>query len=375
MPLNRVAVVGVSQTTLRSAWADRQHVDLLSQTVFDALLGTGLTITDVDFVIDSGSDVLDGRSISNCGFLGAMGAHHKEESRVEEDGLWATIYGATKIAAGNAAVGLVIAYSKPSESDLPTFYSTMAEPFLQRPVGVDHLVAAGLYADRYLRRYGVTPGQLQAVSNHAWSAARANPRVDVSELPGPDDAFWTEPVATPLRRADVSRPVDGAVAIVLARGDIARRVTRTPVWITGMATAIDEHMIAQRDATQFPAAAAAARKAIGQAGLSSAGSAELVEVSATSTVGELMVLEALGLAEPGKGIDLYSGATADRINPSGGALPADPIMATGLVRLAESWLRMTGAETTPGGGSPASALVHGTGGLGMQNHCVIALEA
>ena len=50
--------------------------------------GTGLSLDDVDFVLDSGSDVLDGRSISNCGFLGAMGAHHKEESRVEEDGLW-----------------------------------------------------------------------------------------------------------------------------------------------------------------------------------------------------------------------------------------------------------------------------------------------
>src|SRR5262245_40684211 len=132
MALNNVAVVGVSQTQLRSSWSDRQHVDLISPTVFDALRGTGLDITDVDFVIDSGSDVLDGRSSSNCGFLGAMGAHHKEESRVEEDGLWATIYGATKIAAGNAAVGLVIAYSKPSESDVSTFYSTMAEPFVQR---------------------------------------------------------------------------------------------------------------------------------------------------------------------------------------------------------------------------------------------------
>jgi len=60
---------------------------------------------DVDFVIDSGSDILDGRSISNCGFLGAMGAHHKEESRVEEDGLWGAFYAVMKIAAGSAEIG------------------------------------------------------------------------------------------------------------------------------------------------------------------------------------------------------------------------------------------------------------------------------
>ena len=53
-------------------------------------------------MFDSGSDVLDGRSISNCGFLGALGAHHKEESRIEEDGLWAALYGVTKIASGAA---------------------------------------------------------------------------------------------------------------------------------------------------------------------------------------------------------------------------------------------------------------------------------
>src|SRR6266581_6453548 len=97
----RVAVVNSAQTALRPSWSDRQHIDLISDAVARALKGTGLRIEDVDFVIDSGSDFLDGRSISNCGFLGAMGAHHKEESRVEEDGLWALTYAANKVAGGS----------------------------------------------------------------------------------------------------------------------------------------------------------------------------------------------------------------------------------------------------------------------------------
>src|ERR687890_857870 len=129
--LDRVAVISSAQTRLRAAWAGMQHVDLIGQAVADALRGTGLTMADVGVVIDCGSDVLDGRSISNCGFLGALGAHHKEESRVEEDGLWAALYGALKIQAGGADVGLVVAYSKSSEADLPAFYATQTEPFYQ----------------------------------------------------------------------------------------------------------------------------------------------------------------------------------------------------------------------------------------------------
>src|SRR5690606_6159093 len=112
----RVAIVASAVSELRPAWDFAQHTDLISETVNLALLGTGLKIQDISFVINSGSDVLDGRSISNCGFLGAMGAHHKEESRVEEDGLFAAMYGFNKIAAGTSKVGVVLAYSKPSES-------------------------------------------------------------------------------------------------------------------------------------------------------------------------------------------------------------------------------------------------------------------
>jgi acetyl-CoA C-acetyltransferase len=374
-PRNRVGIVGAAQTRFSSAESHRQHVDLISETVFEALRGTGLSVREVDFVIDSGSDVLDGRSISNCGFLGAMGAHHKEESRVEEDGLWAAIYAATKIAGGSAGVGLVIAYAKPSESDLSLFYSTMAEPFVQRPVGIDHLVTAGLYADRYLREFGLAADDLAPVREHAWDAVRRNVRVSTDDLPGREDPTWAEPLATPLTRGDISRPVDGAVVLVLARQDIARRITPTPVWITGMGTAMDEHMMAQRAPTSFPACAHAARRALDQAGIASVDALDLIEVSATSTVSELMVLEAVGAAGPGKAIELYRDGTAGRINPSGGALLADPIMATGLARALESVVRMTGLEAAETGTRPRSALVHGTGGLGMQNHCVLTLEA
>jgi acetyl-CoA C-acetyltransferase len=101
-------VISAAQTQLRPAWSGAQHVDLIPAVVSEVFKGTGLNLDDVDFVIAPGSDVLDKRSISNCCFLGAKAAHQKEESRLEEDGLWAALYGVRKIAAGGADGGLIM---------------------------------------------------------------------------------------------------------------------------------------------------------------------------------------------------------------------------------------------------------------------------
>jgi acetyl-CoA C-acetyltransferase len=369
----RVAVVASAQTDFREAWTGRQHVDLISEAVAGALRGTGISMSDVDFVIDSGSDILDGRSISNCGFLGAMGAHHKEESRVEEDGLWSALYGVSKIAAGSGRIGLLVGYSKSSEGDLAAFYATQCEPFYQRPVGFDHLAASGIQAQQYLARHGLAEDDLAPAVVRDWTSAAANPKIALDQVPTADDVRGSEIVAAPLRRLEMSRPVDGAVAVLIVAADVARRVSTAPVWITGMGTAIDQHAFSARALDALPACAAAATAAYRSAGLEDPASASLVETGAGSIVGEMMVLESLGLAEPGHAHQLHeSGRVA--VNPSGGSLPADPVMATGLVRLAEAALQISG-QVTYGPDDAQSAIVHGTGGVGMQNHCVFVLEA
>ena len=366
-----MGVVSTAQTVLKPAWAGAQHIDLIASVVQRALKGCGLRISDVDFVIDSGSDVLDGRSISNCGFLGAMGAHHKEESRVEDDGLWAALYATTKIASGAADVGLVIAYSKPSESDAGKFYSTMADPFYQRPVGLDDITASGLLAQRYLRQHGLREVDLAEVAASAWQRASNNNTVEFAAAPSLDDVMASALLAAPIRKLMMSRAVDGAVAMVLASEKVARRAAAAPVWITGMGMAMEGNVFAMRDAG-LAACATAARMAYARAGVQPQ-QLGLAECSATSAVGELMTLEALGLAEPGRGIDLIRGSRGNTINRSGGALPADPIMATGLVRLAEAVEQLQAPRATRAEAA-SNAVVHAASGIGAQSHCVFVVE-
>ena len=267
MKHKRVAVVASAQTELRPAWNGAQHVDLISAVVSAVFKGTGLGIPDVDFVIDSGSDVLDGRSISNCGFLGAMGAHHKEESRVEEDGLWAALYGATKIAAGGASVGLIIAYSKPSESDINLFYASQCEPFYQRPVGFDHRAASGMQAQRYLAQHGVTPRQLAELVAARWQDAASRGRVQIDTCPTPEQVLAAPNAARPLTSLMMSRPVDGAIAVLLASEEIAMRSSRSPAWITGLGSSMESHAFASRRPGVLEGCETAARRALSRAGL------------------------------------------------------------------------------------------------------------
>lgn len=371
--LDRVAVVASSVTELRPSWDSLQHVDLTSRAVGRVLAGSGLRMEDVDFVINSGSDVLDGRSISNCGFLGAMGAHHKEESRVEEDGLWSLAYAATKIASGSARVGLVVAYSKPSESDLSAYYSTIAEPFYQRPIGLDHVVAHGLLGNQYLARTGADPASFDTVATHDWAAASTNRTLGLDGAPGREEIAASTTVATPLRELHMSRPVDGAVAVLVTVEEVAHRVTPRPVWITGFGTSMDSQMIARREPGRLPALEVASSTALRRAGLSGARDVDVVELSAGSVVGELLAVETLGLADPGKGATAFGADGRPSINPSGGGLPADPVMATGLVRLAEASTQLAG-RAGPDRPMAERALVYGASGVGLQNHCVFTLE-
>jgi acetyl-CoA C-acetyltransferase len=371
MMTTRVAAIASAQTELRAAWSGAQHIDLISAVVSQVFKGTGLGLDDVDFVIDSGSDVLDGRSISNCGFLGAMGAHHKEESRVEEDGLWAAVYGATKIASGAADLGLIIAYSKPSEADVSLFYASQCEPFYQRPVGFDQAAASGLQAQAYLSRHRVCERDLARVVAKRWAAAAARRRVLIESVPDTAEVLASPNVATPLRALMMARPVDGAVAVLLGSEEIVRRTSRCPVWLTGLGFSMDRHSFAARKPGVLEACEIAARRAYRNAGWEGPMAASVAEVSASSAASELMVLESLGLAKPGRGIDLLEAGTA--VNLSGGALPADPIMATGLVRLSEA-ARQLADPAAYGAADLKSAIVHAAGGVGMQTHCVVTLE-
>jgi acetyl-CoA acetyltransferase len=181
-------------------------------------------------------------------------------------------------------------------------------------------------------------------------AAQGNPH---AQLKGAVDveALLAEPAfVSPLRRSDCPPISDGAAAVVLAAGDRARELCQRPAWIRGIDHRIEPHALGVRDLTSSPSTRTAGeRAAVG------ARAVDVAELHAPFSHQELILREALGL---GDGVD---------VNPSGGPLAANPVMAAGLLRIGEAAARCMD-------GSAGRAVAHATSGPCLQQNLVCVLE-
>ena len=155
----------------------------------------------------------------------------------------------------------------------------------------------------------------------------------------------------PLRPSDLPAEADGGCAVVLAAGDRARELCERPAWIRGIDHRSDAHTLGVRDLTSSMSARLAAHKA--GAG---ADKIDLAELYAPYTTSEHLLVEAVGIDE---------GSTA--VNPSGGALAAHTMMASGLIRIGEAASRIWR-------GDGDRAVAHATSGPCLQQNLVCVLE-
>jgi acetyl-CoA acetyltransferase len=138
--------------------------------------------------------------------------------------------------------------------------------------------------------------------------------------------------------------------VVIARRDKALELCPNPVWITGFAHNSELHYPGMRDLRRSDSTTRAAKAA----GIEEA-PIELAELQAAFTHEEPLLMEALGLTN-----DIP-------INESGGPLAANPIMATGLIRIAETARQIRDAGKQRG-------LAHATSGPCLQQNLVCILE-
>ena len=157
-------------------------------------------------------------------------------------------------------------------------------------------------------------------------------------------------LANPLRRSDCPPISDGGVAIALAAGDRARELCARPAWIRGLDHRIDGASPTTRDITTAPSAQlAAANVGVGN------DKVDVAEIHAPFSHQHRILTRSLGLADDAV------------VNPSGGALSANPIMAAGLIRLGEVAARIHD-------GSADRGVAHATGGQLLQHNLVAVLE-
>lgn len=377
--IRRVAIVGYAQSHHQHNMQETRE-DMVFEVCKEALHHAGILREDLDTVVTASTDFLDGRTISSVFLSMAVGAFLKDESKVEEDGTFALYYALMKILAGTHDVALVEAHTQGSTFNPHqiTFYTL--DPLFDRQIGVlNDIAAAALQARMYMNRYSVSEEHLamaavKNITNAAENpcAHRKMPDVNVEEVMG-SKVFYD-----PIRELMMSPISDGACALILASEERAKEITDKPVWIEGVGSCQDPYL-RDRNIQNLDSLQMAARTAYKMAGVKKPFSElDVAEVSEKFAHEELMIYEALGLCQEGQGKNLIERGTTRRdgempVNPSGGALGADPICATGLIRVIEAAKQIrgeAGGYQVPG---VHRALAHGQFGICAQKNTVFIL--
>ncbi|MFX1302713.1 MAG: thiolase family protein [Promethearchaeota archaeon] len=375
--MDKVAIVGCAQTKYEAEKINLTISELVFEVVKKLHNELGITNDDIGCVISSSNDFNDGRTIANMAIQDAVGSVRKSESRVSGDGAFAYVYGAMRILSGEYDTVLVVSHSKCSEGDQYLINNSIFDPFYQRHLGLDQISSAGLMANMYMSKYGVSEEQAAKVVVKNRKNAVNNPYAHLQKEVSREDVLKSPMLAYPLKELDFPPYSDGAVAMLLANEKNARKFTDTPVWLKGYANCTDAYYLGHRTMTDLIGLELAAKRAYRMAEIKDpVKGLDVAEVFEAFSAHELMIYEALGFCgkgEGGKFID--SGKTQMEgsipVNPSGGVLSSNVAMANGLIRAAEIFLQLTGKASKRQVTGAKTGLVYGMNGICSQGNCVL----
>ncbi len=373
----RVAIIGAGHTRF-GALPDGPRA-LLGEAVREAVqsVDRGLGPHDVQegFLATLG---FGGWQIGNCSAVlaEATGLVGVPITRVENacaSGGYAVRAAVRALQGGSRDVALVAGVEKMTDSPNARrryWLGVSGDTEWERSSGLTFAGVYGLLASRYADERPRTREALTrvAVKNHE-NGAR-NPKAHLRKVVRPEEVDASPRVADPLGLYDCCPVSDGAAALLLAREEVARRYTDTPVLLRGVGAASDTLAIQERPSLlEFGASRAAAHEAYERAGWAP-DRVQAAEVHDCFTIAELLALEDLGLAPPLGAIDLtLSGATAKGgalpINPDGGLkAKGHPIGTTGVSQLFELFHQLRGTADARQIAGVERALAHNVGGSG-----------
>ncbi len=383
---SRVAVVGAGMTRFMRR-AQETGKELAWEAARAALDSCQLTLADVDAVcLTSAPDAFDGVHMKGEYLSDGAGGFGKPFIRTYVgggSGVFTAIQGWYTVASGMFDVALLVAEEKMSSTQPHPqgAFLTIFDNILERPLGPNLLWIFALEMNRYMSAYGLDKRDIASVAvknkrNAAGHPAALLGQADITV----DDVLASEVLAWPVQRLDVSPISDGAVAVVVASEDVAKRITDRPVWIEGVGWNLDTTYWTNRDLVYPEYVENAARMAYDMAGVKEPRKEiHVVEPYDPFDYKELHHLEGLLLFDKGKAPEAARDGVLDRDGdlpscPSGGLLGVgNPIAAAGLMKVAELFWQLrgeAGARQVPG--TPERGVAQAWGDL-MQVGTVVVM--
>ena len=384
----RVAVIGAGMTKFVRR-AQETGKELSWQAANAALQSCELSLADIDIVCSgSAPDAFDGVHRKGDYLADGCGAVGKPYIRTYVGGgtgVFAPIQGWYTVASGMADVALVVCEEKMSscQPHPQGAFITIFDNIIERPLGPNLLWIFALEMNRYMQKYGLDKRDIAevAVKNKRNAADHPAALLGQSDITV-DDVLASEVLAWPVQRLDVSPISDGAVAIVMASEEAARRLTDKPVWVDGVGWNLDTTYWTNRDLAYPEYVENAARMAYDMAGITEPRKQiHVAEPYDPFDYKELHHLEGLMLFDKGKAPEAARDGVTARDGdlpccPSGGLLGVgNPIAAAGLMKIAELFWQLrgeAGARQVPG--TPERGVAQAWGDL-MQVGTVVVMAS
>ena len=351
--MREIAVVAFHQSDCLAQAGVANEVELIMpqlRAVFDQVNLSNAQ--DVDFVCSGSCDYLQGAAFAFVAGVDALGAVPPiKESHVEMDAAWALYESILKIRMGQAESALIYGFAKSSPGELPIVLSQQLDPYYLAPLWVDTISLAAMQARLMLDQGIITERDMAAVVSRSRRNAMSNPHAQLHGELSVEAILGEETLVSPLRRADCAPIADGAAAMIICTVEKAKAWGVPYALISGIDHRIETHNLGMRDLTDSPST----RQAAAAAGVER-GRVEVAELYAPFSHQEIILARALGLGDE------------TEINPSGGVMAGNLMMASGLSRIGEVFRRIVAGDISRG-------VAHATSGPCLQHNLVAVLES
>ncbi len=328
--MEKVAIIGAGITKFGKR-DESSLMDLLFEASVDAIKDSKIEpekITSL-FVANMASGVLNKCLAIASALADQLSIIPASADRIENgpaSGGSAIRAGYAAIASGLTKCCLVVGGEKMTHKEGPEITSTVAmilEKFYEERYGISLPAFAALLTRLYIEQYRLPMEDITrvAVKNHKNGVK--NPIAHFQKEISLDKAMNSAVISDPLRLFDCCPVSDGAAALVMVSGDLAKKYCDNPVFITGSGQATDYHAVCQRtNPLHLKAVELSAKQAFSMA-KRIPHEIHVAELHDAFTILEILESEYCGFFEPGKGTNaLKEGLTEINgkipINPSGG---------------------------------------------------------
>lgn len=356
----QIAIIGIGQTAVGEHWdvslrhlawqAIEAALDDAATNGFDAINQVeALYVGNMLGGLASQQDHL-GALIAD--YSGLRGVEAMTIEAGEASGAAALRQAILAVQSGEIKVAVVVGAEKVTDqtgSESVRSLSTSLDGDFESLHGATPAAMAGLLMNRYMYEHGVSLPDFAPFSVNAHANGMSNDKAMYRNKLRPEAFASAAPVAEPVNLFDAAPVGDGAAAVVITSLEKAQESqTRNLVSILASAIATDAFAVHDRDNPLWLGAVEkSTAKALQQAGLT-INELNFLELHDSFTIMTTLALEAMGLAERGKGWQLARDGVLSKtgrwpISTFGGLKArGNPAGATGLYQVVEAALQLRG---------------------------------